>query len=148
MVKNEIVVANNTAIAASDNSFDIPTGFINTFDINTDEGKKAVLKAYNSSESLNNHVGEVLKIRDCITAPGIRKGRNGQKDMPCQNTYLIDIEGVSYFTQSDGVARSLQMFAALYPDFGKSTEMGCIELCCVEQNLSNGNTLKTLIPAE
>lgn len=145
---NEIMVSENNAIAATDNNFDIPTGFINTFDITTDEGKKAVLKSYNASESLNLHVGEVLNICDCITTPGIRKGRNGQADMPCQNTYLIDTDGITYFSQSDGVARSLQMFAALYPDFGKSSEKGCIEIVCVEQNLPNGNSLKTLVPAE
>ena len=144
----EITKVENTAITASDNSFDIPTGFINTFDITTDEGKKQVLKSFNASEPLNNHVGECLKICDCITAPGTRKGRNGMPDVPCQNTYLIDVDGVTYFSQSDGVARSLQMFAALYPDFGKSSEKGYIEISCVEQALNNGNTLKTLIPAE
>ena len=145
---NEIVKNENTAITASDNAFDIPTGFINTFDISTDEGKKQVLKAFNASESLNNHVGEVLQICNCITAPGMRKGRNGNPDKPCQNTYLIDINGIAYFSQSDGVANSLQMFAALYPDFGKSNEKGYIEIVCTSDELPNGNTIKRLIPAD
>ena len=138
---------NNTVITASDNNFDIPTGFINTFDLDTEEGKTAVLKAYNAAEPLNNHVGEALKICDVMTTPGIRKGRQGAPDMPCQNTYLIDVDGVAYFSQSDGVARSLQMFIALYPDMGKSSEKGYVELSCVSQEMKNGNTLKTLIPA-
>lgn len=138
---------NDAAITASDNEFDIPTGFINTFDLNTDEGKTSVLKAYNAAEPLNNHVGEVLQICDVMTTPGIRKGRNGNPDQTCQNTYLIDIDGNAYFSQSDGVARSLQMFIALYPDMGKSSEKGCVELVCTEQEMNNGNTLKTLIPA-
>ena len=138
---------NDVAITASDNAFDIPTGYVNTFNLDTDEGKKSVLKAYNSSEPLNNHVDEVLQICDVMTTPGTRRGRNGIPDMPCQNTYLIDVNGVAYFSQSDGVARSLQMFIALYPDFGKSTEKGCVELKCIEQPMNNGNTLKTLIPA-
>lgn len=148
MAKNtEITKSENTAITASDNAFDIPTGFVNTFDLNTDEGKKSVLKAYNSSEPLNNHVDEVLHICDVMTTPGIRRGRNGMPDVECQNTYLIDTEGNAYFSQSDGVARSLQMFVALYPDMGKSSELGCVDMKCIEQPMNNGNTLKTLIPA-
>ena len=138
---------NETAISASDTAFNIPTGFVNTFDLATDEGKKSVLKAYNAAESLNNHMDEVLHICDVMTTPGIRKGRNGMPDVECQNTYLIDTNGVSYFTQSDGVKRSLNLFVALYPDFGKSSEKGCIDLKCIEQELGNGNSLKTLIPA-
>lgn len=143
----EITKANETAISASDTAFDIPTGFVNTFNLDTDEGKNSVLKAYNASEPLNNHVGEVLKICDVMTTPGVRKGRNGMPDMECQNTYLIDTDGNAYFSQSDGVARSLNMFVALYPDMGKSSEKGYIEITCIEQELPNGNTLKTLIPA-
>lgn len=143
----EITKTENTAITASDTAFDIPTGYVNTFDLNTEEGKTSVLKAYNSAEPLNNHVDEVLQICDVMTTPGTRRGRNGMPDMPCQNTYLIDVNGIAYFSQSDGVARSLQMFVALYPDFGKSSEKGCVELKCIEQPMNNGNTLKTLIPA-
>ncbi len=130
------------------NTFNVPTGFVNTLDLETDEGKNLALKAYGSADSLNNHVGEVLKISDVMTMPGIRKGRNGQNDKPCQNTYLIDTEGNAYFTQSDGVANSLQMFVALYPEFGKSTAEGYIALSCVERPMPNGNTLKTLVPAK
>lgn len=144
---NEITTTNSNAIAnAETNNFAVPTGFINTFDISTNEGKNAVLKAYNGSVSLNAHVGEELHICDCITMPGIRKGRNGAPDMQCQNTYLIDTDGIAYFSQSDGIARSVQMFAALYPDFGKSTEDGYLSLVCVSQELPNGNTIKNLIP--
>ena len=135
------------AVTVSDTNFAIPTGFVNTFDITSDEGKKAVLTAYNAAQSLNDHMDEVLHICDVITMPGIRKGRNGMPDVECQNTYLIDTDGVSYFTQSDGVKRSLNLFVALYPDFGKSSEKGCIDLKCIEQVLSNGNSIKSLIPA-
>ena len=147
MAKNEIVKTESNAITASDMAFDIPAGYVNTFDITTDEGKTSVLKAYNAAEPLNNHVDEILHICDVMTTPGIRKGRNGMPDAPCQNTYLIDTNGQAYFSQSDGVARSLQMFVALYPDFGKSSEKGCVDLKCIEQEMNNGNTLKTLIPA-
>ena len=139
------ITKTNQAIEAQANDFAIPTGFINTCDITTDEGKKKVMNAYADSESLASHVGEVLKICDCMTTPGIRKGRNGQNDMECQNTYLMDIDGNSYFSQSDGVARALQMIAALYPTFGKDTEKGYIEIACKENELPNGNSLKTLV---
>lgn len=140
----ELATTNN-AIAQQNNDFAIPTGFINTCDIETEEGKKKVMNAYADSESLANHVGEALKICDCMTTPGIRKGRNGQNDMECQNTYLIDVDGKSYFSQSDGVARALQMIAALYPKFGKDSEKGYLEIACKENTLPNGNSLKTLV---
>ena len=59
-----------------DINFNIPTGFINTLDLSSNEGKIATVNAINSAEPLNNHVGEIIKVVDCITMPGIRKGRN------------------------------------------------------------------------
>lgn len=142
---NEIISANeNTNI-----SFAVPTGFINTFDLTTNEGKIATVNAINNSEPLNDHVGEVIKVVDCITIPGVRKGRNGMPDTECVNTHLIDVDGKVYFSQSDGVARSIRSFAALWPDFGKGTTVeGYLSMICKEISLPNGNTLKTMVIVE
>lgn len=149
IVKVDANEIQTTKTNADNISFNIPEGFINTINMDTNEGKMRVVKALNSAVSLNDYVGVELKICDCITMPGVRKGRNNMPDMPCQNTILIDVDGNSYFTQSDGVARSITMYAAVWSDFGKeTTEEGYLSLCCKETELNNGNSLKTIVPFE
>ncbi len=145
IIKNE-----NTAVTkiADMVDFSIPTGYINTFDLESNSDKIKVINAVNNSVPLKDYMDKELHICDCITMPGIRKGRNGMPDTNCTNTHLIDVDGVSYFSQSDGVARAIVMFAALWPDFGKSTELGCLRMKCVAQDLPNGNTLKTMVICE
>lgn len=142
-----IAKAMENAIVNSENvDFNIPTGFINTYDLSTNEGKMKVVNATNNSVPLKDYMDKELHIVDCVTMPGIRKGRNGMPDTECKNVHLIDENGVSYFSQSDGVSRAVQMFAAMWPDFGKtSTDEGYLAIKCIEQNLPNGNTLKTLV---
>ena len=136
----------NAIESANDVNFQIPTGFINTFDLTTNEGKMKVVNATNNSVPLNEYMDTELHICDCVTMPGVRKGRNGMPDTECKNVHLIDDDGVSYFSQSDGVARAVQMFAAMWPDFGKhSTVDGYLAIKCISQVLPNGNTLKTLV---
>ena len=135
-----------TNVEDMDINFNIPTGFINTLDLSSNEGKIATVNAINSAEPLNNHVGEIIKVVDCITMPGIRKGRNGMPDTECVNTHLIDTEGNVYFSQSDGVSRAIRSFSALWPDFGKETTVeGYLPMVCKEVPLNNGNKLKTLV---
>ena len=137
---------NSQAITATDVAFDIPTGFINTLDLTSNEGKMQAVNAINNTVPLKDHMDEELHIVDCITMPGIRKGRNGMPDKECKNTHLIDVNGVSYFSQSDGVSRAVQMLAAMWPDFGKTTtKEGYLAIKCVEQQLANGNNLKSLV---
>lgn len=137
---------NITAITAADETaidFAPVQGFINTCDLSTLNGKMRSANAINSAVSLNDHVGEVLCIVDVITMPGARKGRNGQPDTPCQNTYLIDIDGTTYFSQSDGVKRSINTTLSIFKtcDAGK----GYLPLACKSDVLPNGNTIKTLV---
>ena len=137
---------NITAITAADETaidFAPVQGFINTCDLDTLDGKMRSANAINSAGSLNDHVGEVLRIVDVITMPGVRKGRNGQADAPCQNTYLIDADGITYFSQSDGVKRSINTTLSIFKkcDAGK----GYLPLVCKSDVLPNGNTIKTLV---
>lgn len=141
------IVKSETAIVENENvNFAIPTGFINTINMETNEGKMKVVNAVNSSVPLKDHMDEELHIVDCVTMPGIRKGRNGSPDTNCVNVHIIDVNGVSYFSQSDGVARAVQMFAAMWPDFGRhTTEEGYLRIKCIAVELANGNTLKNLV---
>lgn len=128
-------------------SEDVQLKPICTVDPNDNKGKFKILNAINGAESLNNHMYEPLKICDCITEPGSRRGRNNMPDTACINTYLIDVDGNAYFSQSDGVARSVYTINTLWSDFGKSTDEGYLLLQCVEKTLSNGNTIKNIIQA-
>lgn len=114
----------------------------NTLDLATIEGKKATLNALNSAVSLNDYNDTPLTIVDIITTPGVRKSRNaGIADTPCQNTYLIDYEGKAYFTQSDGIARSVNgILAFLTP---AEIHEG-IAMCVRSNKIANGNTIKSL----
>lgn len=116
-----------------------------TVDANDNKGKTTIYNAINNAEPLNNHMNEDLQICDCITEQGVRRGRNGMPDAPCINTYLIDVDGTAYFSQSDGVARSVYTLATLWPDFGKNDDAGYLVLRCVEKPLQNGNTVKNLV---
>lgn len=142
-MENAIATTQNAAIQSVE--YNPIEGFVNTFDLTTDEGKLSTLAALNNTVSLNDHVGEVLQICNVITEPGIRRGRNGAPDSQCQNTYLVDTDGVSYFTQSDGVAKTLRPIVTLFPDLRKSSA-GYLPIACIETQLSNGNTMKTLVP--
>lgn len=116
--------------------------FRNTLDLATIEGKKATLNALNSAVSLNNFNDTPLTIVDIITTPGVRKSRNaGVDDTPCQNTYLIDYEGKAYFTQSDGIARSVNGILAFLT--AEEIHTG-IAMCVRSTKLPNGNTIKSL----
>lgn len=118
--------------------------YINTIDSTNFEGQKTVLNAINNAVSLKDIKGSI-DVCDCITMAGKRKGRNGASDSDCQNTYLITPDGTAYFTQSDGIARSVRAIAKLIPDFGKSTDKGFITLAVYTKPLDNGNTVKTLV---
>lgn len=118
---------------------------INTLNLSTTEGKVATINALNNAMSLKDAKDAVLDICDCITMPGVRKGRNGMPDMECVNTYLIDTEGNAWFTQSDGIARSVKMIAMMFPDFGKNTPDGCLHVKVDSRELNNGNTIKNLV---
>lgn len=144
MTNTDIITTDNNEIASTDSA--TATGAICTVDLNDKTGKRVALNAVNNADSLNNHVGEELHICDCITEQGVRRGRNGMPDTPCINTYLIDVDGRAYFSQSDGVSRSVYTIASLWPDFGKvSEDDGYLCIKCVEKVLQNGNTVKNLV---
>lgn len=146
----------NTELAQTENTEIMPAvsmeqimsangSMINTMNLATVEGKVNTLNAVNSAMSLKDAKDTALDICDCITMPGIRKGRNGMPDTECQNTYLIDTEGNAWFTQSDGIARSVRMIAMMFPDFGKTMEDKCLHVKVESKELANGNTIKSLV---
>ena len=142
-MSNEIMTTNNEQTNALPSSLSITDS----------KSKNRALRALNASESLNKavSVGEPFQVVDIFQTAGIRRSRNNQLgDMPCVNTYFLLTDGRSLMSQSDGIARSVQMLLSpgMYPEAGRSTEEGCLTLAVCEQQLDNGNTLKTVVPVD
>ena len=123
------------------NDFNISEGFICTLDRTSTEGKVAIAKALNGSEPLKEHMNEVLHLAGVITTPGVR----AQSGANCTNNYLVLDDGTVLFSQSDGVTRSLKVIAALWG--GDLHDGNTVDVKCISQSLTNGNTLKTIVPA-
>lgn len=143
----DLATTNNNQLAnASD--FDIPRGYICTLDITQVKGKMQLATALNGAVSMKDMTGETLRVTDVVTTQGVRS-RTGEE---CTNTYLICDDDTVYFSQSDGIARSVKVLVALFTDpqtqrFTNPVEQG-IGFMVKEQNLPNGNTLKTIVPVE
>ena len=123
------------------NDFNISEGFICTLDRTSTDGKVAIAKALNGSEPLKDHMNEVLHLAGVITTPGIR----AQSGANCTNNYLVLDNGTVLFSQSDGVTRSIKVIVALWG--GDLHDGKTVDVKCISQDLTNGNTLKTIIPA-
>ena len=132
-------MADTTEIITND--FNITDGYICTLDRTTDSGKVAIAKALNGSEPLKEHMDEVLHLAGVITTPGVR----AQSGTACTNNYLVLDDGKVLFSQSDGVTRSLKVIAALWA--GDMHDGKTVDVKCITQSLTNGNTLKTIVPA-
>lgn len=137
----KIVKADETTIVSATPDFNIPEGYICTLDMTTNEGKVKVATALNGSEPLKNYVNKVIELAGIITTPGKRAVSGND----CTNNYLVLADGKVLFSQSDGVARSLNVITALW---GANLQAGeTVKVKCIEQTLNNGNTLKSVVPA-
>ena len=132
-------MAETTEIVTND--FNIIDGYICTLDRTTDTDKVAIAKALNGSEPLKDHMDEVLHLAGVITTPGMRS----QTGAECTNNYLVLDNGTVLFSQSDGVTRSLKVIVALWA--GDMHDGKTVDVKCIIQSLTNGNTLKTIVPA-
>lgn len=138
-MSNELANVENTNELANTDTVElnIPNGYICTVDRTTREGTIKVANALSDAASLAEIGDKHFNLADVITTPGVRN-RTGEV---CTNTYLIDIDGNIYMTQSDGLKRSAQQIVGLFNgDFGEDG----IEVAVIEKKLNNGNTLKTL----
>lgn len=87
--------------------------YICTMDDSTFEGKRAIVNARNSALSLNGRGAEPLTVIGAYIAPGVRS-QTGQK---CANVYLFGKDGNTYFSQSQGIYRSVLDIYDIFPDF-------------------------------
>lgn len=100
--------ANETAQTTVDNY-----RYICTIDISTFEGKRAIVNACNNAVSLNAIGDTPLTVIGAYTASGVRS-RTRQK---CVNVYLFANDGNTYFSQSQGIYRSVLDIYDMFPDF-------------------------------
>ena len=100
--------ANETAQPTVDNF-----RYICTMDNSTFEGKRAIVNARNNALSLNGIGDTPITVIGAYIAPGVRS-QTGQK---CANVYLFAKDGNTYFSQSQGIYRSVLDIYDMFPDF-------------------------------
>lgn len=124
--------ANETAQNVADNY-----RYICTMDNSTFEGKRAIINARNSALSLSKLGDTPLVVIGVYTAPGVRS----QTGQACVNVYLFAKDGKTYFSQSQGIYRSVLDIYDMFPDFNAPNGLTVV----VKQTpLGNGRTTKSL----
>lgn len=108
-----------------------------TIDNSTFEGKRAIVNARNSALSLNGIGDTPITVIGAYTAPGVRS-QNGQK---CVNVYLFAKDGKTYFSQSQGIYRSVLDIYDMFPDFNAPDG---ILMAVKETPLGGGKSTKSL----
>ena len=111
--------------------------YICTMDDSTFEGKRAIVNARNSAVSLNGHGAESLTVIGAYIAPGVRS-QTGQK---CANVYLFGKDGKTYFSQSQGIYRSVLDIYDVFPDFNVPDG---ITVAVKQTPLNGGRSTKSL----
>lgn len=111
--------------------------YICTMDISTFEGKCMIVNARNSALSLNGRGAEPLTVVGAYIAPGVRS-QTGQK---CANVYLFGNDGNTYFSQSQGIYRSVLDIYDMFPDFNAPDG---ITVVVKQAPLSGGRSTKSL----
>lgn len=126
----------NTATETAQNTADTYR-YICTMDNSTFEGKRAIVNARNSALSLNGRGAEPLTVIGAYIAPGVRS-QTGQK---CANVYLFGKDGKTYFSQSQGIYRSVLDIYDMFPDFNAPDG---ITVAVKQTMLSGGRSTKSL----
>lgn len=127
---------NNTANEIAQNTADTYR-YICTMDNSTFEGKRAIVNARNSALSLNGRGAEPLTVIGAYIAPGVRS-QTGQK---CANVYLFGKDGKTYFSQSQGIYRSVLDIYDMFPDFNAPDG---ITVAVKQTPLGGGRSTKSL----
>lgn len=111
--------------------------YICTMDNSTFEGKRAIVNARNSALSLNAIGSKLLNLIGVYTARGVRS----QTGQPCVNIYLFTKDGNTYFSQSQGIYRSVLDIYDMFPDFNSPDG---IPVVVKETPLGGGRSTKSL----
>jgi hypothetical protein len=132
----EIEQANNTtneAMEAIVNNYRC----ICTIDVSTFDGKRAIVNARNTAPSLASLGDKPFTVTGVYVTPGIQS-QTGQK---CVNVYLFAKDGKTYFSQSEGIYRSVLDIFDMFPDFNAPDGLTVV---VKQTTLGGGRTLKSL----
>lgn len=135
----EAVEPTENATASSDtgNGFK-PKKYI-TFDPHISANRVRMFNARNSAMSLKDLGDTPIDIVDVMTQIGVR-ARSGN---PCQNTYIFTADGQVYFTQSNGLGKTInEVVNMVSGDFKANTTNGCVKAQIKEMSLSGGRSYK------
>lgn len=116
-----------------------------TFDPHMPENRVRMFNARNSAVSLKNIGDTPINIVDVMTQIGSR-ARSGN---PCQNTYIFADDGQVYFTQSNGLGRTVnELVEMVEGDFKANTTNGYVKVQIKEIALSGDRTYKRFVLIE
>lgn len=108
-----------------------------TMDVSTFDGKRAIINARNTATSLAALGNKPLTITGTYVTLGIRS-QTGQK---CANVYLFAKDGKTYFSQSEGIYRSVLDIFDMFPDFNAPDGL---TVAVKQTALGGGRSLKSL----
>lgn len=110
-----------------------------TFDRHIPANRVRMFNARNSAMSLKNLGDTPIDIVDVMTQIGTRT-RSGN---PCQNTYIFAADGQVYFTQSNGLGKTInELVDMVGGDFKTNTTNGYVKVQIKETSLSGDRTYK------
>lgn len=110
-----------------------------TFDQHAPANRVRMFNARNSATSLKNLGDTPIDIVDVMTQIGMRT-RSGN---PCQNTYIFTADGQVYFTQSNGLGKTInELVDMVGGDFKTNTTNGYVKVQIKETPLSGDRSYK------
>lgn len=110
-----------------------------TFDPHIPANRVRIFNARNSATSLRNLEGTPIDIVDVMTQIGVRV-RSGN---PCQNTFIFSADGQVYFTQSNGLGKTVnELVDMVEGNFKANTTNGYVRVQIKETPLSGDRTYK------
>lgn len=128
---------NATTPSATGNGFE-PQQYI-TFDPHIPANRVRMFNARNNSMTLKNLGDTPIDIVDVMTQIGVRT-RSGN---PCQNTYIFTADGQVYFTQSNGLGKTInELVDMVEGDFKTNTTNGYVKVQIKETPISGDRSYK------
>lgn len=110
-----------------------------TFEPHVPANRVRMFNARNSATSLKNLGDTPVDIVDVMTEIGVRT-RSGN---PCQNTYIFTADGQVYFTQSNGLGKTInELVDMVEGDFKTNTTNGYVKVQIKETSLSGDRSYK------
>lgn len=110
-----------------------------TFEPHVPANRVRMFNARNSATSLKSLGDTPIDIVDVMTEIGVRT-RSGN---PCQNTYIFTVDGQVYFTQSNGLGKTInELVDMVEGDFKTNTTNGYVKVQIKETSLSGDRSYK------